>query len=228
MAGNPNSGHIDLRERGIDERLAAELRARFATFAEDWDAPEMEIYDKWETGDTDSSSSRRGSRMITVQPAEVDEVQAIKKVLSETWIDTYGPFLPVEVIQKVTALWHNPKTLAAEIENERVFFHVAKDEHGSIVGLLTAGRPSDDIVIIGRLYVLPGHQRQGIGGKLLEACAAAFPEAQRLRLEVEAKNEKGMAFYRKQGFEEVSRKEEKIEETTLEVVEMERQLHRSP
>ena len=31
MAGNPNSGHIDLRERGIDENLAAELRARFAT-----------------------------------------------------------------------------------------------------------------------------------------------------------------------------------------------------
>ena len=228
MAEISTSVHIDLRERGIDERLAAELRARFATFAEDWDAPEMEIYDRWETGDTDSSSSRRGSRMITVQPAEVDEVQAIKKVLSETWIDTYGPFLPAEVIKKVTELWHSPETLAAEIENARVFFHVAKNEQGAIVGLLTAGRPSDDIVNIGRLYVLPGYQRQGIGGKLLEACAAAFPEAQRLRLEVEAQNEKGMAFYRKQGFEEVSRKEEKIEETTLEVVEMERQLHRSP
>ena len=166
--------------------------------------------------------------MITVQPAEVDEVQAIKKVLSETWIDTYGPFLPAVVIQKVTSLWHSPETLATEIENERVFFHVAKDEHGSIVGLLTAGRPSDDIVSIGRLYVLPGNQRQGIGGKLLDACVAAFPGGQRLRLEVEAQNEKGMAFYRKQGFREVSRKEEKIEETTLEVVEMERQLHRSP
>ena len=228
MAEIPTSGHIDLRERGIDERLAAELRARFATFAEDWDAPEMEIYDKWETGDTDSSSSRQGSRLITVQPAEVDEVQEIKQVLSETWIDTYGPFLSVEVIQKVTTLWHSPETLAAEIENERVFFHVAKDQQGSIVGLLTAGRPSDDIVNIGRLYVLPGNQRQGIGGKLLDACMAAFPEAQKLVLEVEAQNEKGMAFYRKQGFEEVSRKEEKIEETTLEVVEMERQLHRSP
>ena len=108
MAGSPNSGHIDLRERGIDECLAAELRARFATFAEDWDAPEMEIYDGWETGDTDSASSRRGSRMITGQPAEVDEVQEIKKVLSETWIDTYGPFLPAEVIEKVTTLWHRP------------------------------------------------------------------------------------------------------------------------
>ena len=43
------SGYVDLRERGIDESLAAELRARFATFAEDWDAPEMDIYDSYET-----------------------------------------------------------------------------------------------------------------------------------------------------------------------------------
>ena len=43
------SGFVDLREQGIDERLAAELRAGFATFAEDWDSPEMDIYDGYET-----------------------------------------------------------------------------------------------------------------------------------------------------------------------------------
>ena len=162
--------------------------------------------------------------MITVQPAEVDEVHEIKQVLSETWIDTYGPFLPVEVIQKVTSLWHSPETLAAEIENERVFFHVAKDEHGAIVGLLTAGRPTDDIISIGRLYVLPGSQRQGIGGMLLNACVAAFPGVRTLRLEVEAQNQKGMAFYRKQGFREISRKEEELEGISLTVVEMDKKL----
>jgi hypothetical protein len=30
MAGSPNSGHIDLRERGTDERLAAKMRENFA------------------------------------------------------------------------------------------------------------------------------------------------------------------------------------------------------
>lgn len=38
-------GQIDLRERGIDEAQAAELRARLATFAEDWERPEMDAYD---------------------------------------------------------------------------------------------------------------------------------------------------------------------------------------
>jgi hypothetical protein len=36
---------IDLRERGIDESQAADLRRRLAAFAEDWDRPEMNAYD---------------------------------------------------------------------------------------------------------------------------------------------------------------------------------------
>ncbi len=36
---------VDLRERGIDERQAADLRHRLASFAEDWDRPEMAVYD---------------------------------------------------------------------------------------------------------------------------------------------------------------------------------------
>jgi hypothetical protein len=36
---------VSLRERGIEEAQAADLRARLATFAEDWDSPAMDIYD---------------------------------------------------------------------------------------------------------------------------------------------------------------------------------------
>lgn len=41
-------GPIDLQARGIDEAQAAELRARLATFAEDWDSPEMDIYNDYD------------------------------------------------------------------------------------------------------------------------------------------------------------------------------------
>lgn len=37
---------VDLRERGIDEAQAADLRARLKTFAEDWNRPEMSVYDE--------------------------------------------------------------------------------------------------------------------------------------------------------------------------------------
>jgi hypothetical protein len=37
---------VDLRERGIDETQAADLRRRLAPFAEDWDSAEMSAYDE--------------------------------------------------------------------------------------------------------------------------------------------------------------------------------------
>lgn len=40
-------GHaVDLRTRGIGEAQAADLRSRLSTFAEDWNRPEMDIYDE--------------------------------------------------------------------------------------------------------------------------------------------------------------------------------------
>jgi hypothetical protein len=36
---------IDLADRGIDPRQAADLRRRLRPFGEDWDRPEMDAYD---------------------------------------------------------------------------------------------------------------------------------------------------------------------------------------
>ena len=38
---------IDLKARGIDEVQAADLRGRLAAFAQEWDSPEMDIYDDY-------------------------------------------------------------------------------------------------------------------------------------------------------------------------------------
>lgn len=42
------TGHIDLRVRGIDEAQAAELRAQLGTFAEEWNSPDMALYDSYD------------------------------------------------------------------------------------------------------------------------------------------------------------------------------------
>lgn len=39
---------IDLRELGITEEQALELRERLTPFAEDWNTPEMDIYDHYD------------------------------------------------------------------------------------------------------------------------------------------------------------------------------------
>jgi len=38
---------IDLRAHGISEEQASELRAQLAAFAEEWDSPEMSVYDNY-------------------------------------------------------------------------------------------------------------------------------------------------------------------------------------
>jgi hypothetical protein len=40
-----DNGSIDLAKHGIDEHQAADLRRRLTTFAEDWDRPDMDVYD---------------------------------------------------------------------------------------------------------------------------------------------------------------------------------------
>ena len=40
-----SKGPVDLRERGISELQASNLRGRLAAFTEDWERPEMSIYD---------------------------------------------------------------------------------------------------------------------------------------------------------------------------------------
>ena len=42
------TGHVDLRERGISEEQAAELRTQLGAFAEEWDSPEMSCYDDYD------------------------------------------------------------------------------------------------------------------------------------------------------------------------------------
>ncbi|MEH2458774.1 hypothetical protein [Nostoc sp.] len=42
------SDEIDLASQGINEVQAEILRSHLATFAEDWDSPEMSIYDNYD------------------------------------------------------------------------------------------------------------------------------------------------------------------------------------
>lgn len=42
------NGNVNLANRGIDETQAADLRTRLITFADEWDSPEMDIYDNYD------------------------------------------------------------------------------------------------------------------------------------------------------------------------------------
>ncbi len=141
---------------------------------------------------------------ITIRQAAADDLPAVRALLAETWHDTYDSLMGADWVSEVSGRWHTLENLQMQLGEPDTSFLVAVDQ-GRIVGhiLVDARKPPD--LVIARLYVRPPHQRGGIGARLLAAALAEHPESRILRLDVEAKNEKGVAFYRRAGFEEVGR-----------------------
>jgi hypothetical protein len=47
-------GDVDLELQGIDPAQAEVLRASLANFSEDWDSPDMSIYDNYDAAKTNN------------------------------------------------------------------------------------------------------------------------------------------------------------------------------
>ncbi len=141
---------------------------------------------------------------ITIRRAAEGDLQAVRALLAETWHDTYEELLGADWVTEVSGRWHTVENLRKQLDTPGTSFLVAVDE-GRIVGHILADARKPPVLVISRLYVRPGHQRGGVGGRLLAAAVAEHPETRAQRLDVEARNEKGVAFYRREGFCEIGR-----------------------
>lgn len=141
---------------------------------------------------------------ITIRHAVTGDLPAVRALLNETWHDTYDALLGAEWVTEVSGRWHAIENLQKQLGVPGTSFLVAVDQ-GRIVGHILVDARDPPSLVISRLYVLPAHQRGGVGARLLAAATAEHPEAELLRLDVEARNEKGVNFYRRAGFTEVGR-----------------------
>jgi ribosomal protein S18 acetylase RimI-like enzyme len=108
-------------------------------------------------------------------------------------------------VTEVSGRWHAIENLSRQLDVPDTSFLVAVDQ-GKVIGHILTDARKAPLLVVARLYVLPAHQRGGIGARLLAEATAAHPGCETLRLEVEAANAKGVAFYRRAGFEEVGRR----------------------
>ncbi|MFI5012269.1 MAG: GNAT family N-acetyltransferase [Hyphomicrobiales bacterium] len=146
--------------------------------------------------------SRASRSRSLIRPARRDELAAIRAVLVETWHDTYDGILGVARVSEITDDWHSLVNLARGLNRFDHAFLVA-DTDGDVAGTASATFDGDGLITLDRLYVRPESQGQRLGTALLVACVAHFPHARGLRLEVQAKNRKGRAFYARRGFSEL-------------------------
>lgn len=156
---------------------------------------------------------------VVIERARLEDVDAIRQVLRETWVDTYTPGIPVPVVDTVTGSWHSAERITAEINDGAIVFKVARDDAGSVVGLITC-RIDESRVLLSRLYVLPAWQRQGLGARLYDAAIARIPPHTPVFLEVEAQNDRAIEFYRRRGFRVLSAWTDEVAGVAIPVVTM--------
>src|SRR3712207_4814173 len=137
--------------------------------------------------------------MLTIRDVAEPDVPAVRDVLVATWHDTYDSIYGPDKVAEVVASWHSIPRLTGQVGQPGAAFLLAARD-GRVIATAHASRGDDGSVRVGRVYVLPGEQRSGVGRRLLDAALARFPGAGRVWLEVEPRNASAIAFYERQGF----------------------------
>jgi GNAT superfamily N-acetyltransferase len=133
--------------------------------------------------------------LTTIRRCRDDERPAILAIVNAA-AERYRGVIPPD-------RWHEPymprEELDAEIDAGVAFWGYEAD--GELVGVMGI-QPVKDVVLIRHAYVRPAEQGKGIGRKLLERLTAERTE--RILIGTWAAAEWAIAFYRRNGFEQVS------------------------
>lgn len=139
---------------------------------------------------------------VFIRSAHERDLSQVSKLLGETWHATYDAIYGVERVAEITADWHSISALKVNLAKPNSEFILA-DSGDRILGMAYASMLNGETTMLHQLYVSPDGQGSGTGTLLLEEIISCFPEAQKLRLEVEEANTAAVAFYKKQAFKQV-------------------------
>jgi ribosomal protein S18 acetylase RimI-like enzyme len=142
--------------------------------------------------------------MFFVRSASSGDMAKVSALLARSWHATYDAIYGAEKVSEITASWHSVEALKQRLARPSSEFVVA-DDGKRIGGMAYAAMDKDeaDVVQLHQLYVEPELMGQGIGRDLFAEVETCFPAAKRMRLEVEEKNERAVAFYTGLGFSNV-------------------------
>lgn len=142
-----------------------------------------------------------------IRTAGERDLAGISALLAETWHATYDPIYGAAGVDEISRRWHSVDWLRQMLRRDRSEFIVA-DTGAGLAGVAYAviNEKRRDVVELHELDVRPAMQGRGVGGLLLEEIIGSFYESRLMRLDVEEKNHRAVAFYEAADFVTVGRK----------------------
>jgi len=142
--------------------------------------------------------------LFFVRSASGNDLAKVSALLGRSWHATYNALYGADKVAEITGAWHTVAKLKAQLTRPDSEFVVADD--GKVLGGMAYAamdRDEKDVAILHQLYVDPDHVGHGIGRDLFAEVETCFPNAKRMRLEVDPNNARAVAFYEGLGFAEI-------------------------
>jgi len=140
---------------------------------------------------------------LVVRPATLADIDAIVHVGHTTWPVAYARLAGDDYVQMGLAKWWTPEATRPLVEAGRC---TVAEFDGTVVAVAAVG-PLDGNLVLFRLYVLPTHQGDGIGARLLRRVEeqARYTGHRTLRLPYLDGNDGAARFYARHGYHELER-----------------------
>lgn len=150
---------------------------------------------------------------FVIKQLTVSEVQILRQVSIDTFIDTYSKFNTAENMQMYVQQHFNEEQLISELESDSNFFFgiFDGDALAGYTKLRTTEHPEElkwkKHIELERIYAAKKYHGKGLGYRMMHYCLQFASENNYdvLWLGVWEKNERAIHFYKKSGFEIFSR-----------------------
>ena len=139
---------------------------------------------------------------ISIRPWLRADLPTVQRLLLDTWLDAYGPFIPHADLAGYLNVHYSQAKLEALFEDPDVTGLVAEAD-GAVIGYAKLYHArAEQRFYVHQLYILPAKQGFGLGHRLMTCAEERARElgADRIWLGVMVKNAQAVAWYKKMGY----------------------------
>ncbi len=139
---------------------------------------------------------------ILLREMTLEDLPAMRHISWVTWLATYAPFIPEDDLRAYFDAHYSLEALSVLFQKRTVKGFMAFMD-GSPAGFVkTEYSEEEKRFYVSSLYVLPGHQGEGLGTRLFDTAEAHGRtwHADRVWLGVMEKNIRTLEWYRRMGF----------------------------